>query len=66
VDKQSCQSSGRCVHAAPRAFGLDSDQLAEALAGTAELELARLIEIARACPAIAITVFDVDGNQVEF
>jgi ferredoxin len=65
VDKQSCQSSGRCVRAAPRAFALDADHLAEALAGAAELSDAEQLAIARGCPALAIHVFDEAGAEVE-
>jgi ferredoxin len=65
IDKQSCLSSGRCVTEAPEAFGFDADHLAEALPGAATLPLARLCEIARACPAFAIGVFDDDGAEIE-
>ena len=65
VDKQSCQSSGRCVRAAPGAFALDADHLAEALPGAVELSDAERLAIARACPALAIQVLDESGEEVE-
>lgn len=65
VDKESCQSSGRCVEAAAEAFRFDADHLAEALPG-AGLERSELLAIARACPAIAIRVLDEDGSELDF
>jgi ferredoxin len=66
VDKQSCQSSGRCVAAAPSAFALDSDHLAEVRPGAVGLPEERLREIARACPALAISLLDEAGREVDF
>jgi ferredoxin len=65
IDKQSCLSSGRCVTEAPEGFGFDEDHLAELLPGAAALPLARLREIARACPAFAIRVWDDDGAEID-
>jgi ferredoxin len=65
IDPQSCQSSGRCARAAPRAFGLDADHLAEVLPGVAELSDEALLAIARGCPALAIHVFDERGEELE-
>jgi ferredoxin len=65
VDKQSCQSSGRCVRAAPGAFALDADHLAEVLPGAADLSDDAQLAIARACPALAIHVFDARGEERE-
>jgi ferredoxin len=65
VDKQSCQSSGRCVGAAPGAFALDADHLAEALPGAAQLSGEQALAIARGCPALAIHVLDEAGEEVE-
>jgi ferredoxin len=66
VDPDSCQSSGRCVAAAPEAFAFDADRLARAGSGAAELPLERAREIARGCPALAIEVFDAAGELVDF
>jgi ferredoxin len=65
VDRESCQSSGRCLAAAPEAFAFDRERLAEATPGAAALPLERALEIARACPALAIELFDVDGAPIE-
>ena len=65
IDKQSCQSSGRCVRAAPGAFAPDADHLAEALPGARKLSDAEQLAIARGCPALAIHVFDASGEEVE-
>jgi hypothetical protein len=53
------------VRAAPGAFALDADHLAEALPGAAELSDAERLAIARACPALAIHLFGEDGEEVE-
>lgn len=65
IDAESCQSSGRCVRAAPGAFALDADHLAHPLPGAAALPGAELLGIARGCPALAIHVFDEDGQEIE-
>lgn len=65
IDKQSCQSSGRCLAAAPQAFGWDGDHLAEPRAGARELSDARLVQIARDCPAMAIALVDAQGREVD-
>jgi ferredoxin len=66
VDPNSCQSSGRCLAAAPEAFVFDADRLARATAAAGELGLERAREIARGCPALAIEVFDERGEPIEF
>ena len=66
IDKRSCASSGRCIEAASEAFGIDSDHLAEVLTGAAELDDERLRTIARACPSLAISLLDEQGNEVDF
>ena len=65
IEKESCQSSGRCVNAAPEAFALDADHLAELQPGIGALAPERLLEIARNCPAFAILVFDEKGEEVD-
>jgi ferredoxin len=64
IDKQSCLSSGRCVGAAPEAFGWDEDHLGDARAAAATLSRERLVEIARSCPSLAITVLDENQNEI--
>jgi len=65
IDKNSCQSSGNCVEAVPEAFGFDEDGLAEAGPSAGDLPRARLLEIARRCPALAIAILDESGNEIE-
>jgi ferredoxin len=66
IDKNSCQSSGNCVDAAAEGFGFDEDGLAEVLPGAEGLPRARLLEIARRCPALAIALLDESGAEIEF
>ena len=65
IDKNSCQSSGNCLDAAPETFRFDEDGLAEAGPGAGELPRARLLEIARRCPALAIAILDESGNEID-
>jgi ferredoxin len=65
VDKNSCQSSGNCLDAAPEAFRFDEDGLAETGPGAGRLPRARLIEIARRCPALAIAILDEAGHEID-
>jgi ferredoxin len=65
VDPQSCQSSGRCLAAAPEAFAFDAERLATPTSAAAELPRERALEIARACPALAIELFEADGRPIE-
>ena len=65
IDKNSCQSSGNCVDAAPAAFGFDADGLGEVAPAAGGLARARLLEIARRCPALAITIFDEAGRELD-
>lgn len=64
IDKHSCQSSGNCVDALPDAFGIDDDSLGDVLPGASEAPLERLREVARRCPALAITIADEQGNEI--
>jgi ferredoxin len=65
IDKNSCQSSGNCVEAAPGAFDFDADGLGDVGPAAGALARARLLEIARRCPALAISVFDTAGNELD-
>jgi ferredoxin len=66
VDKNSCQSSGNCVDAAAEAFRFDEDGLAESAPGAEGLPRARLLEVARRCPALAIAILDESGDEIDF
>jgi ferredoxin len=65
VDRQLCIGAGACVAEAPEAFGFDEENIAEVLPGVAELEDEKLLEVARACPATAILLYDEEGNEVD-
>ena len=65
IDKSSCQSSGNCIDAAAEAFGWDGDSLAEVSPPASALSRERLIEIAQRCPAMAITLFDESGREID-
>jgi ferredoxin len=65
IDKNSCQSAGNCVDAAPEGFGFDEDGLGDVKPAAGSLPRARLLEIARRCPALAISIFDETGREIE-
>ncbi|NNL66476.1 MAG: ferredoxin [Myxococcales bacterium] len=65
ADRDSCQSSGRCVQAAPEAFGLDADHLVTLADGVDALPDERKRAIARDCPALAIHLYDAEGREVD-
>jgi len=65
IDKQTCQSSGNCVHDDPEAFGFDDDELGDVLAAAAGRAIDGLIQIAARCPAMAIAILDAAGNEIE-
>lgn len=65
IDKNSCQSAGNCVDAAPEAFAFDADGLGDAGPAAGQLPRARLLEIARRCPALAISILDEAGNELD-
>jgi len=66
VDRASCQSSGRCIAAAPERLELDDDRLARLRAGAPELPLAEALALARGCPALAIEVLGDDGEPIDW
>ena len=65
ADRDSCQSSGRCVHAAPAAFRLDDDHLVTLSDGIDALPDADKRTVARDCPALAIRLYDEAGREVD-
>jgi ferredoxin len=65
VDAQTCQSSGNCLRAEPEVFEWDDDHLARVKADAPPREAARLAEIARNCPAMAIVLVDEGGGEVD-
>jgi ferredoxin len=65
IDKRSCLSSGRCVEAEPALFGWDEDDLGDVRPGAPALPKERLLELARGCPGLAISVVDEEGREVD-
>jgi ferredoxin len=65
IDKRSCLSSGRCLEAEPQAFAWDEDDLGDVLPGASALSKERLLEIARRCPGLAISVLDEQGREID-
>ncbi len=60
INAEFCAGSGQCVAAAPRGFKLDANDLAIVLEPAGSLPRDALIRIAKACPTLAISLFDGD------
>ena len=65
IDKQSCASSGRCAQAAPKGFVMDDDYLGSVQPAAGEIPLDQLIQIAKNCPTLAITLLDENGEEID-
>lgn len=65
VDRDSCQSSGRCVQDAPEGFRLDDDHLVALIGEGTALDDAAKRAAARNCPALAIRLFDASGEEID-
>jgi ferredoxin len=65
VDRELCIGAAACVEDGPDAFGFDEEHIAVVLPGAAEQTDGKLLEIARACPATAILLYEEDGAEVE-
>jgi ferredoxin len=65
IDKQLCLGSGRCIDELPRAFAESTDGLAEPTPLATGTPLPRLLEAARLCPGVAITVYDEGGAEID-
>jgi ferredoxin len=55
--------SGACVEEAPKAFGFDDEHIAVVLPEAEDEDDGKLLEVARACPATAILIYE-DGSEV--
>lgn len=60
VDDMACAGHGDCLDIAPTVFGLDGD-LATVI-GTGPDDL--ILRAAKACPSVAIVVYDAAGVQI--
>jgi ferredoxin len=65
VDRELCVSAGACVETAPKAFGFDDEHIATVLPGAEQESNDKLLEVAKACPATAIMLYDEDGQEVD-
>jgi ferredoxin len=66
IDRDACISSGNCVADSPDAFDFDDDDIAMVKEeGASQLSDARLLRVARNCPAGAIILKDADGNEID-
>jgi ferredoxin len=64
IDKHSCQSSGNCVNELPAAFGFDDDDVGDVLPAASAQPRDRLLQAAKRCPALAITLYDENGEEL--
>ncbi len=64
VDRDLCIGAGACVEEAPKAFGFDDEHIAVVLPEAENEADAKLLEVARACPATAILLYE-DGAEVD-
>ncbi|MEK7639967.1 MAG: ferredoxin [Patescibacteria group bacterium] len=63
VDREKCISAGSCVAVAPEVFELDAEGKAIVTNATGASDEA-ILDAARACPTLAITLIDSNGKQV--
>ena len=61
VDARACAAHADCLDAAPHAFVLNGDDIAEPTGVPATLE--QLIAAAESCPSAAISVVDADTGE---
>ena len=62
VDREKCISAASCVAVAPEVFELDSEGKAIVKTGSATPDQT-IIDAAKACPTLAITIISEDGKQ---
>lgn len=63
VDREKCISAGSCVAVAPEVFELDGEGKAVVKNATGDSD-EMIIDAAKACPTLAITIIGEDGKQV--
>lgn len=63
VDREKCISAGSCVAVAPEVFELDGEGKAVVKNVTGDSDEI-ILDAARACPTLAITIIDNNGKQI--
>jgi ferredoxin len=63
VDRELCIGAGACIEEAPEAFAFDDEHLAVVLPEAEDEPNDKLLEVARACPATAILLYE-DGKEI--
>jgi ferredoxin len=63
VDREKCISAGSCVAVAPEVFELDGEGKAVVKNATGDSD-EMILDAAKACPTLAITLIDSNGKQV--
>lgn len=63
VDREKCISAGSCVAVAPEVFELDGEGKAVVKNATGDSD-EMIIDAAKACPTLAITIIGEDGKQI--
>lgn len=64
IDRSLCIGAATCVAMAPKAWALDDEAKAIIIDTAAEENDQSLIESAKGCPVMAITIFDENGKQL--
>jgi len=63
VKRELCIGAGACFSVAPKVYELD-DQMKAVVKDSKGADEATLLESAKACPTLAIYIYDDDGKQV--
>ncbi len=63
VDREKCISAASCVAVAPEVFELDAEGKAIVKSMTGDPDDV-IIDAAKACPTLAITIIGEDGKQI--
>ena len=64
VDRSACIGAVTCVVVAPKAFEMDSENIAVVKPKAEDLDDDVLFMAAQSCPTAAILLYDKDGNQI--
>lgn len=64
IDRTLCIGAATCVALAPKAYVLDSEAKAVLLPSASEETDQSLLDAAKGCPVMAITIKDATGKQI--